>query len=1135
MSAEDQDQTRQITFQKLKAICVPLMGATLLTPATVPKVSTLVSDLLKTLKEIDLSADLTPSLISYVFLPVSTILRRNAPSAIPDQLLEKIFLVMALLCDTWWWTCEMSVWEQVFMLCGAVIGNIESKGKGKDRDEETKKAAAQCLLALLRERTAADASRHSFGAERPRTRKAELVEYAQTMKFIPILGQTLNSILLAIQSPFLEFQQLSLELTYLIVNDYAPDHLIPSILPGVVSSMTKVALGTSSHKGWANGAVVAGALKVMQSIVVKAIADSLCIRDGALSHAESLEALADLVGGKQQEVTQDIPSYGTARTSSWLRGISSQLHIAINTLSSLLSHPTPAAHIALCKFSSAVLEATPLSLPQTQALLLSFLLSLSASSLPSVSNEARKHLHTLFSQQSTVQATLMPTLMQITTDALKSLPHLISASSDAKVEHAAKLITAVAFLAPVGDSPGVQQVASGIGTVLGLAGGIEKWGWGLLSALELVEPMVTITDTSVSQLMLENTFAVDLPAFPALRFRNITSSSAAEALEKMFLALGRAAGERGLFSVEWFVEVGFSALSSGSVTALWCACRLLEGAAMISITDDPTTTSVAPRSKTIEKLARSLAKNIAEIWDELAPEDNGEARKPKDDYQGDSLISVERVQGIRPLSETLNIIRPQPIKPTRSLLQPILHRGLCLQLLAVTAGILQSQFPQLFIQTLYPVLHSLTSTESFLSSTALATLRYITIVTSYASPANLLLSNFDYALDSVSRRLTRRWLDVDATKVFLILIRLVGSDVVERAADVVDECFDRLDDYNEDPVIVGGLVEVLTEVITIIRSDNSKEPNVGDTRGQPTNEAWGAPAFLSWYNKRQEKQVDDTDYGPAPRTAWSSTKDAGDDSDDEQAPPQTEDAAESSTPVQALTKQIANRSIYFLTHGSPVIRARILMLLTSAAAVLPESALLPSIHAAWPYILNRLLDNEPFVIAAAALLIETLTTYAGEFMFRRIWDDVWPRFQKLLDKLNVADSKSALARRRDTDVGTASAYTVSHRLYRSIIKTMTATIRGVDLHEASVWHVTLAFRRFLSQHAQEELQSNARDLYLAIASKNADVVWLALSATTQNISPVVFFLLEEKWKIEANANKILSQMGTQTRLHQTCD
>lgn len=1028
----------------------------------------------------------------------------------------------------------MAVWEQVFMLCGAVIGGIESKGKGKDRDEETKKAVARCLSALLRERTETEASERLFPADRAHTRRAEFVEYAQNPKFVPILGQTLNTFLqiLVDESLHLGFQLLSLDLTYLLLDAYTPDYLIPSVLPGVVSAMTKIALGKSAKKGWANGEIVAGSLKAMQSVVIKAICDDVCIRDGALSHAESFEALAELVEGKRQAPSQqNLPSFATARTASWLRGTSSQVHIAINTLRPLLSHPTSSAQIALCKFSSAVLEATALSLPQSQPVLLSYLLSLSTHDLPSVTCEARNHLLNMFSKQSASEHILLQTLMQITRDALQSLPHLILTSSDSNVEHTAKLIAAVSLLSLDGHEPGVHLISSGLGKLLGPTGAIEKWGWSLLSVLEVAEPPVMVTYTSASKLILDNgPHASDWPGFPTVKFRNFESASANEALRKMFYCLGRAGGDSCLFSVEWFANVGLSGTNSSSATAMWCACRLLEGVAAISIYEDPSLYSAHDQSKSLENLARELAKNIAESWDDddVASKEDEDATTKSEQNDEDQLIPVEHIQGVKPISETLNIVHAQPSKTPKTKLQPLLQRVLSLQLLAISAGILQSRFPRLFIYTLYPVLHSITSAESYLSLTALATLKYITAVTSFASPTNLLLSNFDYALDSVSRRLSRQRLDIDATKVLAVLVRLVGSDIVERAGDVVEACFDRLDDFREYPILVEGLVEVLGEVMKVIHSDNMRESNTAAEAAELRTETSGAPAFLQWYREeaREDDQADTVDYGPAPREAWGSLEVKGEGLADENPSPEAGlDTEESPTPVQALTKQIVARSVYFLTHGSPVIRARILALLASSSAVLPESALLPSIHPAWPFILNRLSDSEPFVISAAASLIEALTIYAGEYMYRRIWDDVWPRFRTLLDKLDAADSKSALARRGYGSIGTESAYTHSHRLYRSIVNTMTTTLKGVHPHETSMWQVTLAFRRFLSLHAHEELQACARDLYLAITERNADMVWLALTATSSDVSPVMYFLHEDKWMIGSNVDKVLNRMG----------
>ena len=170
----------------------------------------------------------------------------------------------------------------------------------------------------------------------------------------------------------------------------------------------------------------------------------------------------------------------------------------------------------------------------------------------------------------------------------------------------------------------------------------------------------------------------------------------------------------------------------------------------------------------------------------------------------------------------------------------------------MTAGILEAGFSALLLHTLYPILHSVVSDSPLVSITGMATLSYVAAITSYASPANMLLSNFDYALDAVSRRLNRRWLDVDATKVLVALVRLVGRDVVQKASDVVEECFDRLDEYHGYEVIVDGLIEVLSEVVKVVeeeehdkvhRTMNAPEPLASSDNGR-------MDAFLDWFSHR---------------------------------------------------------------------------------------------------------------------------------------------------------------------------------------------------------------------------------------------------------------------------------------------
>ncbi|KAF8495087.1 armadillo-type protein [Gautieria morchelliformis] len=1130
------------TFKALKTICVPLLANSRLSPETIPRASSLLSQLSSLLDDIlESETTISPSTIEYVFFPLSHILQRNSTSAIPDVIMEKLMSVLAALFEQWWWSCQIEIWEQVLMLSAAIFSGIDTspdpKGKRKDRDDETKRAAAQCLWAVLRRR-----ERHQATTSSNRTvsdaeeRFSTFQSRGRASKLLPILGQTLTSLLETSQSSNRRLQDVSLHIIYLLVTDYLTEEFIPSILPGTVSAMAKVALGQQAGKGWSRGDAVDEALAILQATIVAAVGDEICEAEGALRSVTRLEDLGQVLesNGQPRPVASTGASpFFTPRTSVWLAATASQLHMVINTLPPLLSHPNPVALLSLSRFSFDLLSKTSRTLPDTLPLLLSFLLSLSTNQSPEVAASSHAHLLTLLLPPSTAHFTHLQILSQLTRNNLISLPRLLPSQSDAKVEHLARQVFAACQL-----SGSVHAVSEGVGMLLGPTGGIEKWGWSLLSVVEFMVPQLFVSTVQPAQALLEGE-SLEGPTynFPEVNMKHVSSQSTREALDDMFRALGAAAGTDCLFAVEWFVGVAKQGKTSREVGALWCAGRILEGVCGISMESTDMLGRTVPKG--VEKVSRWIAKLIAEFWDEDEDEDEDAAAYNNPSLhmsESDAHLPLEYVKGLNPLVTRFDLNSSH--KPTEPPLQSqrILHKVLSLQLLSITAGILRSRFMRLLLRTLYPVLHSLVSQSSYVSSTALAALHYITSATGYASPSNLLLANFDYALDGVARRLDRRQLDPEAAKVLVVLVRLVGKDIVSRAGDVVEACFDRLDEFHGYVSLVEGLIEVLAEVVKVVEADN--EASTGPADNDHLNSK--APedhveSFLEWYQHRNDPIAQDTeDYGPAPREDWGNLVGKGKGKEvDEATVPATDVVNEPPpTPTQALTQQIVSRSIYFLTHPSPLIRARILSLLDTACPILSESALLPSIHAAWPYVLNRLGDSEPYVVSAAASLIASLAENVGEFMTTRVWNDVWPRFRAMLSKLEEADAHSALARRGLGAVGTQSAYSHSHRLYVSILRTMRAVVKGVQVRSDVLWELLIALRRFLHSGAHQELQHCVREVYVTLMKENGDVVWLILSATMgKDVFGVadttlhsVVFLREQKWNIEANARIILGKM-----------
>jgi hypothetical protein len=1118
------------------------MGNSLLTSVSTRLVSGHLTVLLDTLREArQIDCLLKPSVVGYILTPLMIVLRRNPGTAIPDQILEKLLLILAIVCESWWWTCQPAEWEQMFMLCGSILGGVGDQGKEKARDEETKTAAARTLQSLLYPRVPGISPQlQELRVERLRVLRL----HVQNDTFIPILGQTFDWVLSYATSPDVSLRSAALDIIDILGEHYLPEYLVPSVLPGTVSTLSKVALGTPSGKGWASGESVRVALHIIEVFVVRAVGDDICFKEGAIRRVSDIEDLGSLEtnsSGQPGQAHGSTRPRMTVRSTSWLNATSSQLHIALNTLTTIVSHPNPVALHALSQLSASILINTAHTLPSSQPLLLSFLLSMSMSSYERVARHAQLSLRRLLSPSSPAHRPLLQALAQITQGHLSSLPRFLMSGSDAKVRHSAELVTAGCrltneFSPSEGEdaAPPVFAVGQAIAKLLGPTGGIEKWGWSLLSALEFSPPAVTETNVSAAQITLEHDpNGQSTVHFPTLVLRWISTGDTQETIANMLRGLGSAAGHHGLFAVEWFVGVDRDRRSARAVSALWCAGRLLEGACSISLNGESS-------GKTINdhfvRAARATVRNIAGFWD--SSEDVDMIPRSSDTEEllntGDNRVIHEHITGLVTVRAPHELDGRIPGVPTRAPLKAdhsLAHRAATLQLLAVAAGILQSRFTPMLMYTIYPLLHSIVSSSSFLSQTGLATLQYIASNASYASPANLLLSNFDYALDAVSRHLTRRLLDIDASRALVLLVKLVGRDVVHKASDVVETCFDRLDEFHGYEIVVDGLIDVLNEVVKAVDVEDGGSPKEDEPEFAafvPSEDAARFRSLFDWLRRRSDlPDVDDTDFGSAPHEAWGKADKEAQNAPEGAASTLDTNGEPSGTATQLLTKQIVSRSTFFLTHHSPSIRAKILAVLSTSVPVLPASAVMPSIHRAWPFILNRLADPEPFVVSAAAVLVETLVVHHGDFMFRRIWDDVWPRFRTMLHNLESSDhQKSVITRRRLNPgrISAESAYTTFHRLHRAILRIMCLTARHVQAQDSSTWEVLVMMRRFLGVRAHDELQQHARDLYIAFGKMNEDAVWLALSASEGVVTGEMSFLEAPEWDIHANVQIIMTQL-----------
>jgi hypothetical protein len=856
-------------------------------------------------------------------------------------------------------------------------------------------------------------------------------------------------------------------------------------------------------------------------------------------------------------------------TPAWLSASASQLLPALVSIAHLRTHLNPNARLALASLASSLLQRCLASLESSAKVLLNMLLTLSVDEFPSIQSAARGSLDLLLAEDAEGRPILLPIIKDQLLTSLNALPLLLQnahQASSRKILDIALQITAISQL------PSSASLLQGL---LGPLGGVEKWGIGLLDCLEFEQDVVETPHTDggmqrIADLAWQSSGtsssapssssptdpSASLPddpltPFPTMRLQNIPEPTTAKAFRTMLISLGEAGGVESLFAVEHFVGVAASGGSSRarSSAAVWCAERILEGAARVVERLGSAEKGKHGDRKRIRKVAKGLVRSLVEMDEEgedaegiVHPQPESASSNPL----SDSLLPSEYSKGLDSLTTLLD--RPVPSlsssssKRASSQANKPLFTRLSLSLISTCSEILLASFRPLLLSALYYLLSHLGSPNPLVRTYASLALSHVAHNTGYASPQNLVMDNVDYVINVVSQRLTSERLSPAAPLVLISMIRLVGEPIVPLVHDIVDEIFDALDDFHGYETICSTLLAVLDTLMKVMASESTNtatslpsklSPSFRQEQPFPNKDL---ATFKHWFLHRHDAASTDlsdllstlpekTPQQPwGPRPAGPGSENLEDPSSN--PPPEGLRDADPDVPqptrAQTVCTQILSKALFFLTHSSSFIRARVLSLFTSAISVLGsaklEAQLLPVINQSWPYILNRLEDREPFVVLESARVLEALAEHVGEFVSGRIRDEGWPKLRRILKAQvevdrkamrimggNVAgrktikgDGKGKKGRSNNPISGgtsSASTHSVPHRLYRSILSTLALIASSVPIEFGIRWEMLLLVRPFLDAGVQDELRGKARDVCVALGRSDADAVWIGLHAT----------------------------------------
>ncbi|ESZ92635.1 hypothetical protein SBOR_6969 [Sclerotinia borealis F-4128] len=417
-------------------------------------------------------------------------------------------------------------------------------------------------------------------------------------------------------------------------------------------------------------------------------------------------------------------------------------------------------------------------------------------------------------------------------------------------------------------------------------------------------------------------------------------------------------------------------------------------------------------------------------------------------------------------------------------------RAVALEVVSNSAQRLKEDFRVELVDVLYPVSQLLGSPDRGLRERATVCLNVLANACGYPSTRELIVENVDYMVNAISLRLNTFDISPQAPQVLIMMIRLTGPSLLLYLDDVVSSIFAALDNFHGYQGLVEGLFAVLGEIVeTGAQSRQLQLPDVpliDDTKARaPVIRLTNIVQTIEKQHRRVKAEQGTVPDG-FPREPWKNASalldeagERGENNEDESGEA-TEIQKAPPTKTYAMVQSIIRLCQHYLTNPSPILRTRLLGLISTSSAALQrdEVSFLPLVNDIWPVVIDRLYDKESHVAIAAADSIATICRSAGSFLTTRIAMQ-WPRLMTLArqTRANMLTEKSGS--------GSRGRYSQVAQMWESIVKLLVAIVECTGVNDE-------AFDDVLDLLAS--MLPDRRDIREALSAVNPDSIWLVLQA-----------------------------------------
>ncbi|KAL8903212.1 MAG: hypothetical protein Q9207_004078 [Kuettlingeria erythrocarpa] len=337
-------------------------------------------------------------------------------------------------------------------------------------------------------------------------------------------------------------------------------------------------------------------------------------------------------------------------------------------------------------------------------------------------------------------------------------------------------------------------------------------------------------------------------------------------------------------------------------------------------------------------------------------------------------------------------------------------QALSLEVVALQARSQARDFRPELVDTLYPILERMGSSNAALQQHAVTCLSIVSSACGYPSASQLVTDNADYLLDAVAFKLNQDDISPQASQVILMMVRLCGSPLIPYLDDLIESIFAILASHHGYPPLVESLFEILNAVVEEASKSSPLAIESG-TKSAPERRQPYKPITIAEIISRVQSMKRYPLETDLPELEPEREPDPEPDPETTPPPATSTDEPPPLSQTHSLIRTITLQTTHHLSSPSPTLRRLLLTLLTSSLPTLatqtPTDTFLPIIATIWPHIANPLFstssssaikNNDLPTLLVALTTLTRACMYGGSFLLSRV-EDSFPALAGLYNHL----------------------------------------------------------------------------------------------------------------------------------------